>query len=270
MVDEYQDTNHAQYRIANLLAGAAGNLAVVGDDDQSIYSWRGADIRNILEFERDHPDAKVIRLEQNYRSTTRILDVANAVVSNNRRRKGKNLWTARGTGRPAHVVEVADEHAEARYIASEVRKLLDEGAVSEGSAQARPARAARHRRALPHQRPVARARRGVRALRDRLPGRGRHALLRARRGQRRARLPGHRQQPGRRAAPAAHREHAAPRPGTDRHRTPADRGAEPGRAAVERDRARRRPARPDGAAAASSLSRFAARGRHLAGRGADA
>jgi DNA helicase-2/ATP-dependent DNA helicase PcrA len=138
MVDEYQDTNHAQYRISNLLAGASGNLAVVGDDDQSIYSWRGADIRNILEFERDHPDAKVIRLEQNYRSTTRILDVANAVVSNNRRRKGKNLWTARGTGRPAHVVEVADEHAEARYIASEVRKLLDEGVVSEGSAQDGP------------------------------------------------------------------------------------------------------------------------------------
>ena len=138
MVDEYQDTNHAQYRIANLLAGTSGNLAVVGDDDQSIYSWRGADIRNILEFERDHPDAKVVRLEQNYRSTTRILDVANAVVSNNRRRKGKNLWTARGTGRPAHVVEVADEHAEARYIASEVRKLLDEGVVSEGSAQDGP------------------------------------------------------------------------------------------------------------------------------------
>ena len=138
MVDEYQDTNHAQYRIANLLAGASGNLAVVGDDDQSIYSWRGADIRNILEFERDHPDAKVIRLEQNYRSTTRILDVANAVVSNNRRRKGKNLWTARGTGRPAHVVEVGDEHAEARYIASEVRKLLDEGVVSEGAAQDGP------------------------------------------------------------------------------------------------------------------------------------
>ena len=138
MVDEYQDTNHAQYRIANLLAGASGNLAVVGDDDQSIYSWRGADLRNILEFERDHPDAKVIRLEQNYRSTTHILDVANAVVSNNRRRKGKNLWTARGIGRPAHVVEVADEHAEARFIASEVRKLLDEGAVSEGAAQAGP------------------------------------------------------------------------------------------------------------------------------------
>ena len=138
LVDEYQDTNHAQYRIANLLAGERGNLAVVGDDDQSIYSWRGADIRNILEFERDHPDARVVRLEQNYRSTSHILDVANAVVANNRRRKGKNLWTARGAGRPAHVVEVADEHAEARFIASEVRRLLDEGVVSEGAAQDGP------------------------------------------------------------------------------------------------------------------------------------
>ena len=216
MVDEYQDTNHAQYRIANLLAGERGNLAVVGDDDQSIYSWRGADIRNILEFERDHPDAKVIRLEQNYRSTSHILDVANAVVANNRRRKGKNLWTARGTGRPAHVVEVADEHAEARFVASEVRTLLEEGVGGEGAGASPPPRPPRHRRALPHQRPVARARGGVRPLRHRLPGRRRHALLRARRGQGRARLPGDHQQPGRRAAPAAHREHAAPRPGPTR------------------------------------------------------
>ncbi len=138
MVDEYQDTNHAQYRIANLLAGERGNLAVVGDDDQSIYSWRGADLRNILEFERDHPDATVIRLEQNYRSTTHILDVANAVVSNNRRRKGKHLWTARATGGPVQIVEIADEHAEARFVASEVRTLLEKGAGGEGAGDARP------------------------------------------------------------------------------------------------------------------------------------
>ena len=125
LVDEYQDTNHAQYRLANLLAGKHGNLAVVGDDDQSIYSWRGADIRNILEFERDHPDAEVIRLEQNYRSTQKILDAANAVVTNNRKRKGKNLWTPRGEGALVQVVEVNDERAEAQFIASEVQKLLE-------------------------------------------------------------------------------------------------------------------------------------------------
>ena len=125
LIDEYQDTNHAQYRLANLLAGEHGNLAVVGDDDQSIYSWRGADIRNILEFERDYPDAEVIRLEQNYRSTQKILDAANAVVTHNRKRKGKNLWTPRGEGALVQVVEVNDERAEAQFVASEVQKLLE-------------------------------------------------------------------------------------------------------------------------------------------------
>ncbi len=125
LIDEYQDTNHAQYRLANLLAEAHRNLAVVGDDDQSIYSWRGADIRNILEFERDYPEAEVIRLEQNYRSTQCILNVANAVVTHNRRRKGKNLWTPRGTGALVQVVEVNDERAEAQFVASEVQKLLE-------------------------------------------------------------------------------------------------------------------------------------------------
>ena len=125
LIDEYQDTNHAQYRLANLLAERHENLAVVGDDDQSIYSWRGADIRNILEFERDYPEAEVIRLEQNYRSTQCILDVANAVVTRNRERKGKNLWTPRGQGALVQVVEVDDERAEAQFVASEVQKLLE-------------------------------------------------------------------------------------------------------------------------------------------------
>jgi len=133
LIDEYQDTNHAQYRLANLLAQAHRNLSVVGDDDQSIYSWRGADIRNILEFERDYPEATVIRLEQNYRSTQRILDAANAVVKHNRARKGKRLWTAAGEGALVKVVEVDDERAEAQFIASEVQKLLA-GEVGEGSA----------------------------------------------------------------------------------------------------------------------------------------
>ncbi|HEY5386959.1 MAG TPA: UvrD-helicase domain-containing protein, partial [Thermoleophilia bacterium] len=138
LIDEYQDTNHAQYRLANLLAGEHRNLAVVGDDDQSIYSWRGADIRNILEFERDYPDAKVVRLEQNYRSTQAILDVANAVVTNNRKRKGKNLWTPRGQGALVQIVEVNDERAEAQFVASEVQKLL-EGEAAGADRAFRPA-----------------------------------------------------------------------------------------------------------------------------------
>jgi len=124
LIDEYQDTNHAQYRLAHLLAGERGDIVVVGDDDQSIYSWRGADIRNILEFERDYPEAEIIRLEQNYRSTQAVLDVANAVVKHNRRRKGKNLWTGRDEGTTVQIVEVPDEHGEAQFVASEVQRLL--------------------------------------------------------------------------------------------------------------------------------------------------
>jgi DNA helicase-2/ATP-dependent DNA helicase PcrA len=103
----------------------------VGDDDQSIYSWRGADIRNILEFERDYADARIIRLERNYRSTQSILDAANAVVTHNRKRKGKNLWTPRGEGSLVQVVEVNDERAEAQFVASEVQKLLEGEAGAE-------------------------------------------------------------------------------------------------------------------------------------------
>jgi DNA helicase-2/ATP-dependent DNA helicase PcrA len=124
-VDEYQDTNHAQYRLVNILAAGHRNLCVVGDDDQSVYSWRGADIRNILDFERDYPEAKVVKLEQNYRSTQTILDAANAVVANNASRKPKALWTAGGEGERIRVFSASDEYAEARFVVSEVERLIE-------------------------------------------------------------------------------------------------------------------------------------------------
>ncbi len=127
MVDEYQDTNHVQYRWLQLLAGEHRNLAVVGDPDQSIYGFRGADIRNILEFEDTFPDAFVVKLEQNYRSTQTILDAANAVITNNRGRKSKLLWTDLGQGDPIKVRELDDEHAEARFVTGELQRLVDEG-----------------------------------------------------------------------------------------------------------------------------------------------
>ena len=125
LVDEYQDTNHAQYRLLQLLAGEHGNVFAVGDPDQSIYAFRGADIRNILEFERDFGGAQTIALEQNYRSTNAILRAANSVIANNRERKPKNLFSELGDGDPVSVVEVEDEHAEARYVAAEIAGLQD-------------------------------------------------------------------------------------------------------------------------------------------------
>ena len=127
LVDEYQDTNRAQYRWLQLLASEHRNLCVVGDDDQSIYAFRGADIRNILDFEDDFPDARVIKLEQNYRSTQNILSAANAVVSNNRGRKHKALWTEEGDGDPVRVAELEDEHAEARYVTDRIERHVEEG-----------------------------------------------------------------------------------------------------------------------------------------------
>jgi DNA helicase-2/ATP-dependent DNA helicase PcrA len=157
LVDEYQDTNHAQYRWLQLLTGGGPeplrhreaeaeaangggntgtttahdgghrNLAVVGDDDQSIYSFRGADIRNILDFEDDYPDAHVVRLEQNYRSTQTILSAANAVVAHNRGRKSKTLWTDLGPGDPIRIRGLDDEHAEGRFVVGEIERLIEEG-----------------------------------------------------------------------------------------------------------------------------------------------
>jgi DNA helicase-2/ATP-dependent DNA helicase PcrA len=127
LVDEYQDTNHAQYRLLQLLAEKHRNVCAVGDPDQSIYAFRGADIRNILEFERDFGETRTIALEQNYRSTNTILESANAVISHNRERKPKNLWSDLGEGDPVRALEVEDEHAEARFVAAEIALLVEEG-----------------------------------------------------------------------------------------------------------------------------------------------
>ena len=129
MVDEYQDTNHVQYLLTKLLAGKHHNLCVVGDADQSIYGWRGADIRNILDFEKDYPEAKLVKLEQNYRSTQVILDAANAVIENNTGRKPKNLWTNNGMGTEITYYQAVDERDEARFVIERMQELqLKEGA----------------------------------------------------------------------------------------------------------------------------------------------
>ena len=128
MVDEYQDTNFAQYSLIKLLTAESRNLCVVGDDDQSIYGWRGADIRNILDFEKDYPDATVIKLEQNYRSTANILDAANQVIAHNTGRKEKALWTEAGEGDAIKLFAAGDEREEAAWVADRIRQLGRNGA----------------------------------------------------------------------------------------------------------------------------------------------
>ena len=131
LVDEYQDTNRAQYRLLQLLGEQHRNVCAVGDPDQSIYSWRGADIRNILEFERDFGETRTVALEQNYRSTNAVLRAANVLIANNLERKEKTLWSELGEGLPIRVVEVEDEHAEARFVAAEIAALVEEGYASD-------------------------------------------------------------------------------------------------------------------------------------------
>ena len=126
LVDEFQDTNIAQYQLARLLAGKHGNICVVGDPDQSIYSWRSADIRNILNFERDFPDARIVLLEQNYRSTQTILDAAHAVIAGSKQRKQKSLWTDQAGGEPIAVYEAYDEAEEADFVATEIGELVND------------------------------------------------------------------------------------------------------------------------------------------------
>lgn len=126
MVDEYQDTNHVQYMLTKILSGKNNNLCVVGDIDQSIYGWRGADIQNILDFEKDYPDAKIVKLEQNYRSTQVILDAANAVIENNTARKPKELWTDNPNGTPITYYQAVDERDEARFVVEQMLALQQE------------------------------------------------------------------------------------------------------------------------------------------------
>jgi len=142
LVDEYQDTNRPQYELMKLLAGERKNVCAVGDEDQSIYSWRGADIRNILEFEKDFPNAKIVRLEQNYRSTQIILEAAGAVVANNLRRKGKKLWTDRQGGSLIGYYEAPDGENEALFIADKIQKFLRDANSSESESAGRDAHCA--------------------------------------------------------------------------------------------------------------------------------
>jgi DNA helicase II / ATP-dependent DNA helicase PcrA len=132
LVDEYQDTNRPQYELMRMLAGSEHNVCAVGDEDQSIYSWRGADIRNILEFEQDFPEARIIRLEQNYRSTQNILHAASAVVARNVKRKGKNLWTERSGGAQIGYYEAPDGENEALFVADYISKYLRQGQTEHG------------------------------------------------------------------------------------------------------------------------------------------
>src|ERR1035438_1418559 len=136
LIDEYQDTNRPQYELMRLLAGAAHNICAVGDEDQSIYSWRGADIRNILEFEHDFPEAKIVRLEQNYRSTQNILEAASVVVANNVRRKGKNLWTSRQGGAKIGYYEAPDGENEALFAADTINRYVRQAGENGETARA--------------------------------------------------------------------------------------------------------------------------------------
>ena len=194
-VDEYQDTNRPQYLWVRALAAAHRNLCVVGDDDQSIYGWRGANVQNILDFERDYPDATVVKLEQNYRSTQLILDAAHAVVSRNERRTDKKLWTENQGGVPIQRFEAFNEDEEAEWIARQTEGLIGQTGprlVAHPSRRRRrddPLPAQGRRGHVPDERAVPRDRGVVPPLRHPLPARRRHAVLPAARGQGRARLP---------------------------------------------------------------------------------
>src|SRR5437899_6623890 len=158
LVDEFQDTNSGQYRLVKLLAAAHGNLCVVGDDDQAIYGWRGADVRHMLAFQQDFPGTTLVKLEQNYRSTQVILDAANGVIAENTQRLGKTLFTAQQGGEPVTLLTAADERDEAEWLAAELGRRAGAGDVAyEGmailyrtNAQSRPLEEAFRRRGIPY------------------------------------------------------------------------------------------------------------------------
>ena len=206
MVDEYQDTNRSQYELMRLLTGERHNIAVVGDEDQSIYGWRGANIRNILDFERDFPGAVTIRLEQNYRSTKNILEAASAVVANNTERIGKWLWTEAGEGDKITLYEAPDAENEALWIADTIEAHMARN----------PERA--RRGAVSHQRPIAPDRRSPAALRTQVHRGRRLQFLPARRSQGRHRVSEGPAQPAGHHQPAAHHQYAGARHRPDHHR----------------------------------------------------
>ena len=217
LVDEYQDTNHLQYLLTSLLAGGYKNLCVVGDDDQSIYRFRGANIENILNFEKQYKNARTIRLEQNYRSTQNILDAANAVIRNNTGRKGKTLWTDNGAGDTVTVKTTFNESDEANYVAGEILSGLNRGRKFSGQCGS-----------LPDERPVQRPGVCHEAQRHPLPGSGRHEVLRPGGGQGHAVLPVRPEQPPGRPAAAADHQRARPGHRQHHHRQGGGLGGEPG------------------------------------------
>ncbi len=198
LIDEYQDTNRAQYELVNMLAAKYRNICVVGDADQGVYSWRGATIQNILDFERDYPDAAVFLMEQNYRSTQNILTVANALIENNVQRKPKNLWTEAGSGRPGRT-----RSSQRRAQRGVLRRTGDRASPERGGVPL-----PRRRDLLPHERAVARDRGRPDAGRDALPSLRRGSFLPAEGDQGRPRVPpAPHQSAGRDLVPAG-REHA--------------------------------------------------------------
>ena len=201
MVDEFQDTNIAQYRLAKLLTGPDQNICVVGDPDQSIYSWRNADIRNILSFQQDYPDARTIALEQNYRSTRNILDTASALIANNGLRVPKELTTENDAGTDVVVHEAYTQNEEAEFVGQQV--------LGPGSPGTHPAR--QLRRYVPHQRPVPRPGRSLPPLGHQVPHHRRHPVLPPPRNPRPDGLPEHPAQPPGRREPGPRHQHPAPR-----------------------------------------------------------